>query len=103
MPGHAALQHAGPVDDFGNRFFLAVGHHMDTMDALDFTDFLDQLDADLAAFELGLLGLARRSITASGTWTPGTWRRIQSAVLAEGSGPMPTRMKTWSSTPRSSS
>src|SRR5215831_2948779 len=45
---------------------------------------------------------ASRLMTASGMCTPGTWVRIHSPALAERSGPTPTRMKTLSSSPSSS-
>src|SRR5215472_8462501 len=45
---------------------------------------------------------ASRLMTASGMCTPGTWVRIHSAALVERSGPTPTRMKTLSSSPSSS-
>ena len=53
LPGRAALQHAGFVDDLGDVFFLPVGHDMDAGDALHLAQLLDHLDAD--ALALGLL------------------------------------------------
>ena len=44
----------------------------------------------------------KRAITASGTCMPGTFLRIHSAVLAERSGPTPTRINTLSRRPSAS-
>jgi hypothetical protein len=39
-------------------------------------------------------------MTRSGMWMPGTLERIQRAVLADASGPTPTRMKHFSVQPQ---
>ena len=60
VPGDAAVEDAGGVDDFGHRLLLAIGHHVDAAHALDLADFLDELDAELSAlrFRLGSAGKA---------------------------------------------
>src|SRR5579863_1516576 len=51
MPGHAAGEHAGAIDDFGYGLFLAIGHDVHTVHTLDGADLLDELGTDLAALE----------------------------------------------------
>ena len=82
--------------------FLAIGHQVHAVHARDGADLLDELGAQRAPLERLVVGAPRRSITASGMCTPGTCVRIHSAAFAVRSGPTPTRMKTLSSSPRSS-
>src|SRR5579863_5316361 len=57
IPGGPAAKDAGLIDDFGHRFFLAIGHDVHAAHSADLTYRLDQLDADIAAFA----GLVLRS------------------------------------------
>ena len=55
LPGLATLEDAGFVDDFGDIFFLAIGHDMHAGDALDLLHLVDDVDAELLAFLLLVL------------------------------------------------
>jgi hypothetical protein len=96
----AVLHDAGAVDDLRDELFLAIGHDVHAGDAVDLADLLDQLDAELLALALLVLGaLEPGDDRRRGHGTPGTLPRIQRAVLAEASGPTPTRMKAFSAEP----
>src|SRR5262252_4186265 len=58
VPGHAAIQYPGALDDLGDGVFLAEGHDMHTVHALDGADLLDEIDAQPAAFGRLVLGAA---------------------------------------------
>ena len=49
VPRDAALEHAGSVDDLGDRLFLPVRHDVDAVDALDLAHLLHEFDAEFDA------------------------------------------------------
>src|SRR5579862_11322 len=50
VPGHAAVEYPGALDDLGDGVFLAERHDVHAVHALDGADLLDEIDAQLTPF-----------------------------------------------------
>ena len=95
--GVRPLRTSDLLDDFGNTFFLTIGHQVYSGNAINILNPLNELDAELLALGFLLHGTLKSRNDVVGKYgRPARFARIHRAARAEARGPTPTRMKHFS-------